>query len=443
MARQFFSSGITPILPANGILASHSFGESDHKGLGRLSTLLGHSKCRSIHWESRLKIPKRIMANSHFNASPLSLTGFVWKNLWRRRLRTLLTLCGIGMAIGAFVGLVGFSSAFENEWLRIYSSSGTDIAVIQQTFLNTSLDESAGATLKSLPLVARATPVIFNLMDLTTDVNALAYGWKADTYEFDSLQILSGRRFRDGHPEVMLGDLLADDLKKKVGDTLEIQSSSFAVCAIYHGGSGLQAAAVIMPLDQLQELSSLQGKVSTFDVRLRPAPAGEPQEHYLKRAQAQIEAALPGLRAVPAAERAHSNQFVQLAHASAWGTSSIALLIGILGIANTMAMSVYERTREIGVLRALGWNRRQVLILIQLEAAILGLGGGIFGIALGWCALHLLAALPQTASIVSTSLPVLLLAESLGIAVLAGLIAGALPAWRASKLSPVEALRYD
>jgi putative ABC transport system permease protein len=384
-----------------------------------------------------------MMAKSHFKVSPLSLTGFVQKNLWRRRLRTLLTLCGIGMAIGAFVGLVGFSSAFENAWLRIYSSSGTDIAVIQKTFLNTSMDETAGATLQSLSLVAQATPVIFNLMDLTTDVNALAYGWKADSYEFDSLQILSGRRFRDGHREVMLGDLLAEDLKKKVGDTLEIQSSPFTVCAIYHGGSGLQADAVVMPLDQLQELSSLQGKVSTFDVRLRPAPAGEAQEHYVKRAQAQIEAALPGLRAVPAAERAHNNQFVQLAHASAWGTSSIALVIGILGIANTMAMSVYERTREIGILRALGWKRGRVLILIQLEAAILGLGGGFFGIAFGWCALNLLAALPQTASIVSTSLPVLLLAEALGIAVLAGLIAGALPAWHAAQLSPVGALRYD
>jgi len=383
------------------------------------------------------------MANSHFKASPLSLTGFVWKNLLRRRLRTLLTLCGIGMAIGAFVGLVGFSSAFENEWLRIYSSAGTDITVIQQTFLNTSMDESLGAKLKSLAVVAQETPIIYNLMDLTPDVNALAYGWQADSYQFDSLQILSGRRFRDGEPEVMLGDLLAEDLKKKVGDTLEIQSSPFTVCAIYHGGSGLQADAVILPLDQLQKLSSLQGKVSTFDVRLRPRPAGESQDNYLKRAQAQIEAALPGLRAVPAAERAHNNQFVELAHASAWGTSSIALLIGILGIANTMAMSVYERTREIGILRALGWNRSQVLILIQLEAAILGLGGGFFGIVFGWCALHLLASLPQTASIVSTSLPPLLLAEALGIAVLAGLIAGALPAWRAAKLSPVEALRYD
>ena len=62
----------------------------------------------------------------------------------------------------------------------------------------------------------------------------------------------------------------------------------------------------------------------------------------------------------------------------------IALLIGILGIANTMAMSVFERTREIGILRALGWKRGQVMILIQLEACVLGLGGGFLGIAAGW-----------------------------------------------------------
>ncbi|MGA2673742.1 MAG: FtsX-like permease family protein [Terracidiphilus sp.] len=355
----------------------------------------------------------------------------------------MLTLCGIGMAIGAFVGLVGFSRSFEHEWLRMYLSSGTDIAVVQQTFLNTSMDEGAGATLKALPVVAQATPMILNLMDLTQDVNALAYGWKADSYEFESLTLTSGRRFRDGQPEVMLGDLLADNLRKNAGDTLEIQGSTFTVAGVYHGGSALEAGAVILPLDQMQKLGSLQGKVTAFHVRLRPPPPGEEPAAYLKRAQAQIEAALPGLRAVPAAERASNNQIVQLAHAAAWGTSSIAMLIGILGIANTMAMSVFERTREIGILRALGWKRWRVVLLIQTEAAVLGLVGGILGIAVGWGALRLLATLPQTESIVSASFPVLLLAEALGIAVLAGLVAGVLPAWRGARLSPVEALRHD
>ena len=376
-------------------------------------------------------------------ANSLSFSGFALEDLRRRWHRTLLTLCGIGLAVGAFVALVGFSSGFEQQWQRIYSGSGTDIAVIHGSFLNSSLDESATAMLRDLPVVAQASPTIFNLMDLTPDVNALAYGWKADAFQFDSLQILAGRRFRNGQPEVMLGDLLAQYLKKEPGDTLEIQGKLFTVTATYHGASALEASAVIMPLDQLQQLSSLQGKATTIDVRLRPAPPGESQEQYLKRAQAEIEAALPRLRAVPAVERASNNQFVKLAQGSAWGASSLALLVGIFGIANTMAMSVLERTREIGILRALGWKRSQILALIELEAAALGLGGGFLGIALGWCALNVLAALPQTAGFVSTSLHWLLLAQGIGIAVLAGLIAGALPAWRAGKLSPVDALRYE
>ncbi len=376
-------------------------------------------------------------------ANGLSFSGFVLKNLRRRRLRTTLTLFGIGMAVGAFVGLVGFSSVFQQQWQRIYSSAGTDITVIHGTFLNTSLDESATAKVAALPVVAQATPTMFNLMDLSPDVNALAYGWTADSFEFDSLKILSGRRIHDGQAEVMVGDLLAEGLKKHPGDTLEIQGTPFTVTATYHASSGLEANAVVLPLDQLQKLSSLQGKVSTIDVRLKPAPAGEAPDHYLKRAQAQIEAVLPGLQAVPAAERASDNQFVKMAQASAWGTSALALFIGIMGIANTMVMSVFERTREIGVLRALGWRRGQVLALIEMEAATLGLGGGLLGIALGWSALRVLEALPQTASFVSASLPWPLLLEAMGIAVLAGLIAGAVPAWHAGQLSPVDALGHD
>jgi len=347
------------------------------------------------------------------------------------------------MAVAAFVGLVGFSRAFEQQWMRIYSSSGIDIEVIQGTFLNTSLDESVTAKIRALPVVAQAAPTIYNVMDLTPDVNALVYGWTAGSYEFGSLRILAGRRFSDGRPEVMLGDLLADDLKRKPGDILDIQGTRFTVTGVYHGASTLEADAMIMPLDQLQQLSNLQGKVSTIHVWLRPAPRGVSWPQYLKHAQTEIEAVLPGLRAVPAAERASNNQFVKLAEASAWGTSILALLIGILGIANTMVMSVFERTREIGVLRALGWKRWQVLALIQLEAAILGVGGGFLGIALGWVALRVLAAMPQTASIVSASVRWPLLAEAMGIAMLAGLIAGALPAWRGGQLSPVDALRHD
>jgi putative ABC transport system permease protein len=375
--------------------------------------------------------------------SQLSFAGFAWKNLWRRRLRTLLTLIGIGMAIGAFVALVGFSRSFEHEWQRLYSSSGTDIAVVDKNFMNSSVNQSLQGKLRAVPVVAAAEPMIFNILDITPEVNAIVFGWLDDSYEFDSLTFSSGGRFHNGKPEIIIGELLAKNLDKKVGDTVDLQGSTFTIVGVFHGGTALEAGALIMPIDQLQQISSLQGKVSGFHVRLKPAPAGESPDHYMKRAQAQIEAALPGLNAQGAADRAANNQFVTLAHAVAWGTSCIALLMGILGIANTMAMSVFERTREIGILRAIGWKAWRVLLLIQVEATVLGFVGGVLGIFIGWGALHMLAKLPQTASVVSASLSPLHFIEALAIAVLSGLIAGAYPAWRGAHLSPVEALRHD
>src|ERR1700735_3519893 len=140
--------------------------------------------------------------------SQLSFTGFAWKNLWRRRLRTLLTLCGIGMAIGAFVALVGFSRSFENEWLKLYSSSGTDIAVVDKNFMNSSVNQSQQETLRAVPVIDRADPMIFNIMDITPDVNAIMFGWLDNSYELDSLTFTSGGRFHNGKPEIILGDTL-------------------------------------------------------------------------------------------------------------------------------------------------------------------------------------------------------------------------------------------
>ena len=84
-----------------------------------------------------------------------------------------------------------------------------------------------------------------------------------------------------------------------------------------------------------------------------------------------------------------------------------------------------------------------VLAQVEVEAMILGLGGGVLGVVLGWCALRVLAVLPRTASLISASLHWQLPVEAVGIAMLAGLLAGALPAWRAGRLSPSDALRHD
>jgi putative ABC transport system permease protein len=365
------------------------------------------------------------------------------KNLLRRRLRTALTLCGVAVGIAAFVALVGFARAFEEQWAKLYESSGTDLAVVQKTFLNTFVDESVGEKLRALPFVAAADPVIVNLMDLTPEVNALVYGWPARSFEMDTLTVLQGRAFQDDKPEVMLGEVLAENLGKKPGEMMDIQGSPFLVAGVFRGGSALEAGAAVLPLGQLQKISDLGGKVTAFHVHLRKGPGGEPDPQRVLEARAAIEAACPGLKALPASVRARNNQLVVLARSMAWGTSLIALFIGALGIANTMAMSVFERTREIGVLRALGWRRSRVMKLILIEAAVLGLVGGCFGVAGGWLALRILESLPFTASFVTSSIPLSHCLEALGIAVVVGLLAGFLPAQRGARLSPVEALRYE
>jgi len=372
----------------------------------------------------------------------MSLLSIALRNILRRRLRTSLTLCGVAVGIAAFVALVGFSKSFEREWLKIYQSSGTDLAVVQKTFLNTSVDESAGEKIRAVPEVANAVPMVLNLMDLTREVNALVYGFPDTSFELDSLRILQGRRFRGDAPEIMLGEILADNLGKKAGDELVIEGQPFQVVGVFRGGSALETGGALMPIRQLQNLADLGRKATAFHVRLKPAPAGESADAYVQKARRDIEAVLPGLKAVPAGERASTNQLVVLARSTAWGTSFIALFVGALGIANTMAMSVFERTKDIGVLRALGWKRWRIMELILIESAILGLLGGCLGLAGGWVALRVLASLPVTASL-AANIPLPHAAEALAIAILIGLAAGFLPAYRGARLSPVEALRHD
>jgi putative ABC transport system permease protein len=376
-------------------------------------------------------------------SAALTLADFAWKNVWRRRMRAFLTLCGIGMGIGAFVALVGFSRGFEQEWLKMYESAGTDIDVVQKTFMATTVDEGAGLVLEKLPEIAQVSPVIVNMMDVTPEINALVYGLRADSFDLEPLQLTQGRRFKADAPEVILGQLLADSLGKKAGDTMEIQGSPFTVVGVFTGGSALEAGALIMPLSQMQNLSAMEGKVTAFHVRLKPAVAGVSADARLKKAETAIEKALPALRAIAASERASTNQLVVLAHAGAIGTSAIALLVGAMGIANTMAMSVFERTKEIGVLRALGWPAQRVMGLILVEAAGLGLAGGVVGIIGGWIGLKILSIIPQTANVASASLPFSILVEALFVAVFVGLAAGMVPAWRAARLSPVEAMRHE
>jgi putative ABC transport system permease protein len=125
------------------------------------------------------------------------------------------------------------------------------------------------------------------------------------------------------------------------------------------------------------------------------------------------------------------------------GISMLAIIVGGVGVLNAMLMAVFERTREIGVLRALGWRRRMVLGMILREALLLGLIGGLAGILIAFG----LVAMFQISPIVGDYLTVVwswdIFVRAIGIALLLGLLGGLYPAFRATRLQPVEALRYE
>lgn len=123
--------------------------------------------------------------------------------------------------------------------------------------------------------------------------------------------------------------------------------------------------------------------------------------------------------------------------------SLLAIVVGGVGIANTMVMSIFERTREIGTLRALGWRKRRILKIILEESMALGIAAGLVGIAGGVAICQAFNALPMAAGFLKLSLSPGLLAQALGIALILVAGGGFYPAWRTTRMQPVKALRYE
>jgi putative ABC transport system permease protein len=125
------------------------------------------------------------------------------------------------------------------------------------------------------------------------------------------------------------------------------------------------------------------------------------------------------------------------------GIALLAIIVGGISMMNTMIMSVYERTREIGTLRAVGWRRRRVLSMVLKESLVLSLLGTLAGLVSAIGCLWLMQFIPVWGDFMAISLSPNLLSMTLIIALTLGAIGGVYPAWRASNLSPVEALRYE
>jgi putative ABC transport system permease protein len=372
---------------------------------------------------------------------------FVYKNLARRPLRSFLTVVAIAIAIGSFVTLVGISTGFEHSFLRLYEDTGVDIIVVRkgvQQGLNSTLDEKLGTKIKKLPGVKE---VIGGLADMMAfgenhEFKAIFNGWEPETAVFEHLRIVAGRNLtKTDDKAVLLGAKLASNIDKKVGDTVElIENENFHVVGIYENFNVYEDGALVVPLKEMQRFMAREGMVTGFSVIMEQ---DKRDPAFIAATRVRIQQLTPGLQADAYRDFVKSRTEIQLAKGMAWLTSLIALLIGTFGMMNTMVMSIHERTKEIGTLRAVGWRKGRVIRMILMEALLLSLVGAVVGTLGSLVLLKVLTRVPQVNGLIEGRLDPLLIFEGFLIALAVGVVGGMLPARRAARLLPVMALRHE
>jgi putative ABC transport system permease protein len=366
------------------------------------------------------------------------------RNMLNRKARTILTVLGLSVGISAVMILTGVARGFEKSFLAIYQSKGIDLVVVRGG-INNQLSSNLQASLaKQVRAVNGVADVALSLTDTISFesknlVSVLANGWEGDSRLFNGIRVLQGRKLKPGDGKrVMLGRVLQMNLGKAVGDDLDISGETFQVVGIFESESLFENGGLIVPLGELQRMMGRVGHVSGFVV----AAKSSDREDIVALAR-RIEKEVAGVAAVPARDFVPSDLQIRLTKTMAWATTAVALVLGSIGLLNTMVMAVFERTGEVGLLRALGWRRRRVLALILGEAVILGLLGSVVGTVLAFSGVRALMLDPTSRGFIDPDLPPSVLGIGLAMGVGLSLLGGLYPALRAASLDPTEALRHD
>jgi putative ABC transport system permease protein len=364
----------------------------------------------------------------------------VLRGLLRRPLRTGLTLAGISIGIAAVVALVGISRGFEKGWQVGLKARGTDIVVSNKSGSLTPkpFDASVRDRIAKLPGIAATCNLLVQVTSVEDSDLMILSAREWGGFTWNNLELVSGRMPRDAAEEaVVLGQTAAEVLKKKVGDPIQIETKELKVVGIVKGGAVVEDGSVILSLPLLQGIIGSPNQINAIDVRVTPGT----NERQVQQLTQQIQQTVPEVRAVTVSEHLSHSEGFRLVKAMSWGTSLLAILVGVLGVMNTMLMTVFERTHEICVLLAVGWKRSRIMRMILYESALLGLFGGIIGVTIGVIGVKLLSKAPAIRDLLQPDLSPGLFGLSVLIAVAVGIISGLYPAWRSSRLTPSLALQ--
>jgi len=388
----------------------------------------------------------------------MSFLSLVVKNPFRNKTRSALAIVGIAIGIMVIVALGMVTGGLENSTQSTLKAGAAEITILQ-TGSNSfgsggTLNESLVTSILSINGVKDTAGILraSNTSTTTATLNSNSSqggfgpeGVSITGIDLNKLSLIgidsvNGTAFSNSSTdEVIIGKTSAQSLNKTVGDTINLYGKDFKVTGTFETGNFITDAGIMMPLSTLQNLTSNKNKVSNILVKVT-------DNANVTTVSQSIEDAYPNQLTTTTAEATASriNQGLSFIDTASWAISLLAIFIGAVGVINTMIMSVYERTREIGVLKAVGWKDRRILGMILGESIVLTLIAFIVGTVVAVVGVELILTLsPSVGGIIKPSFAYDIFLRAFIVAFLVGVLGGLYPAYRASRLSPTEALRYE
>ncbi len=381
------------------------------------------------------------------------------RNVFRRKLRVLLTIFGITIGVLALVVMGSMAEKINmlvSGGTEYYSDKVTVQAEGTSLFTDAPLSLEKYDAIKSVPGVAEVSGSIDTLLDTETSVSfgmpPMISGSDLRGQDLESFEMsyTEGRALTpDDMRSVAVGSDLVDKLGAEVGGTVTVRGEQFTVVGILDKTLTAPDTSVYMTLPDAQRLfvqdlpEVIRGQVDQSDLVtsfvVYPTPGTDPE-----KLASTINEAVPGVLATgPQAFQDQVASAMGIFNAILYGIAIIALFVGGLSVINTMTMSVNERTREIGVRKAIGASDGQIVGQFLSESGFIGLIGGISGLFLGWLAVTVTDKLLEPRNLDLFLVTPRLAIGAVAFAVLLGLVSGLYPSLHAARLQPVLALRYE
>jgi putative ABC transport system permease protein len=376
------------------------------------------------------------------------------RNTLRRGKKSWITVIGVFIGIAAVVSLVSLGQGLEAAISQEFQGLGAD-----NVFVNGNIDDSTLETVRDIRGVEQAGGIYQETqqVDFQGETVSLTFAGielsRAEMiFNSQGWEVEEGRRLRDVDTgSAMLGTGSRDSFDDPPGirSQLGVGDRRFRVIGFFTAGDPQFQSSVITGLDTAREVLGADNELSRIVVQVQP---GFTQEEVV----ANIEEELRDERGLEEGEEDFDvstpqdiqeslTSIIGIVQGIVVGLASIALLVGGVGIMNTMYMSINERTQEIGVLKAIGASKRQIRLLFLMEAGLIGFIGGVIGVAIGVLVSEI--AVFATADLgslrIARGYSLSLLIGALGFSTLIGLVSGYIPARRASQLQPADALRYE